>query len=277
MPPSKQVYRVQAERIGERVMRCLAGDFRPTELRPYVTLLAVVFWGLIFISWRIFPKDHHYSIMTHTFSFLGSFEPKHNPDTWWVFSIAMAFWGTCFVPLTFYFRRRFALISPKGAWAGNALFLMGCLGIVLIAFFPDAHGKVIGNLEYTHIHMKAALLVALGFGVGIPLHIALLFRDWRTGQRAGVATPFTHRRYVWPSAIWIAVIGTGLYFQIGWDFRYPQLKAAAVAAGKDFGSPWTEAMNTRYSFPLWEHLAIYSIFLFLIWCAAALSLEEEKA
>ncbi len=261
---------------GNPLKRILSGDFTPRELRYYVIFLTSVFWGLIFASWMNFPKDHHFSIMTHTFSFLGSFENKHNPERWWIFSIAMAFWGTASVPLMLYFRRRFALISPWGAAVGAFLFLAGCTGIVLIAIFPDAHGKVIGDFEYTHIHMKAAFLVAAAFGLGIPWHALLLLLDWIAGKRSGAPSAFTHGKYLWPYGLWTVMVSVAMYFQIKWEFVYAEMKAAAAASGASIGSHWSEALNTRYSFPLWENLVIYTLFIFLMWLAATLSADAAE-
>jgi hypothetical protein len=174
----------------------------------------VVFWGLIFVSWLTYPKEHHYSILTHTFSFLGSFESKHNPGAWWIFSIAMLFWGSAAIPLVLYFRRRLAVISRWGAWAGAFSMLAGCVGIMTVAMFPDAHGKVIGDFEWTHIHEKAALLVAVGFTLGILWHGALLVTDRMFRGRSAAASRFAHRKFMWPYLVWTSVVSVGLYFQI---------------------------------------------------------------
>jgi len=60
----------------------LTGRFREGGIKKYVVFESVVFWGIILMSLWSYPRDHHYSIMTHTFSFMGSFESKHNPE-WW--------------------------------------------------------------------------------------------------------------------------------------------------------------------------------------------------
>ena len=48
----------------------------------------------------------------------------------------------------------------------------------------------------------------------------------------------------------------------------------AAAAGASIGSSWSEAMNTRYSFPLWENILIYTLFLFLVWMVTALTAAD---
>ncbi|HOH43512.1 MAG TPA: hypothetical protein PLZ53_10375, partial [Candidatus Hydrogenedentes bacterium] len=60
------------------------------------------------------------------------------------------------------------------------------------------------------------------------------------------------------------ILFTASYFLIKWEFVYAQMKAAAQATGQPIGSSWSEAMNTIYSFPLWENILIYSFFVFLV-------------
>ncbi len=248
----------------------IKGNFTPRMLRRYVLIEALVFWGLIFIAWMSYPAENRYSIMTHTFSFLGSFESKHNPQRWWIFSIAMAFWGTANVPLVFYACRRFATISKWGARVGAGLFLLGGVGIVLIAIFPDARGEVIGNWEWTEIHEKAAIAVAAGFILGILWHGALLLKDVLF---SGGNSIFQHRRFIGPYLFWGVLTGTAAYYLISWEFIYADMKARAALAGVRIGSSWSEALNTRYSFPLWENVVIYTFYAFFAWFILALPNE----
>jgi len=253
----------------DTLKRCITGEFERRELRGYVAFEAALFWGLIFVCWLIYPKEHHYSIMTHTFSFLGSFASKHNPQGWWLFSIAMLFWALATVPLVFYLYRRFATSSLWGARAGAFLLLLGGVGIAIVALFPDARGEVIGHWEWTEIHEKGAILVAIGFVFGITWHGLLLVKDRVTYGAFGRNSAFNHKRLAWPYLFWFAIFGVGMYFQIKWEFVYAEMKAAAQASGERIGSHWSAALNTRYSFPLWENLVIYALFAFLIWFALA--------
>ena len=244
--------------------RYIKGNFGSIEIRRYLAFQAMVFWGLIFVCWLIYPAENRFSIMTHTFSFLGRFDSIHNPKGWWLFSMAMVFWGASSVPLVFYRYRRFAAISPRGATVGAFMFLLVCMGTVLVGLFPDSHEKVWGNLELTQVHTQAAFLIAAGSGLGIILHGALLIADALSRRQFGDA----HIRFVGPYALWSIVTGTGLYFLITWEYVYAGMKAAAVAAGRPVESSWSAALNTRYSFPLWENLAIYALFAFLVWFTA---------
>ncbi|HRZ84483.1 MAG TPA: hypothetical protein P5069_18675, partial [Candidatus Hydrogenedentes bacterium] len=64
---------------------------------------------------------------------------------------------------------------------------------------------------------------------------------------------------------------------VRWEYVYAAKKAAAAAAGASIGSSWSEAMNTRYSFPLWENILIYTLFLFLVWVVTALTASDPDA
>jgi len=246
--------------------RYIEGRFQSGELRKYVFTEAVIFWGLIFICWIVYPTAHRFSIMTHTFSFLGSFVDEHNPQGWWIFSIAMLFWGLATVPLVRYIHRHLVTISAWGAAVGAGLFLLGCAGAVGVALFPDAPGKVVGDWRWTQIHEKAAVLVFAGFGLGIPWHGLMLVR-----ARLSNAFPhFNYRTLIAPFALWFAVFGTAMYFLTKWEYVYADMKATAIEAGTPIGSSWSAALGTRYSFPLWENLVIYTLYAFLAWFALAL-------
>jgi hypothetical protein len=81
------------ESFMELLKRFLSGDLERTEIRRYLIFMTGVFWGLIFLAWLGYPAEHKYSITTHTFSFLGSYNEEHSPQWWWLFSIAMLFWS----------------------------------------------------------------------------------------------------------------------------------------------------------------------------------------
>jgi len=243
----------------------------------YLIGISTYFWGLIFLAWLSYPAEHKYSIMTHTFSFLGSFNPEHNPGWWWIFSIAMISWGLLAVPLVLYYHRRFVAISPWGAHVGAFLMFVGCAGITLVGIFPDARFNVFGPVRWTDIHEKAALMVVAGFIFGILCFGILLLKDrfFTSGNPHGI--PFEHGRLFWPYLMWSSVLAVSAYFLIRWESVYPQWKAAAAAEGRDIGSHWSAALGTRYSFPLWEQLMIYTLFAFLIWFAVVLPEDEPDA
>ena len=254
----------------DTLFRCVKGGFHREELKLYLTAVSVYFWGLIFLAWLSFPADHKFSIMTHTFSFLGSFEAKHNPQWWWIFSIAMVSWGILMVPLVFYYHRRFVAISRGGAVTGTLLLLLGCAGISMVGIFPDASPVLFGSVRWTDIHEKAALMVAAGFIFGLSCHGVLLLKDRFFMANNPHGLRFDHGKLFWPYLMWSSVLAVSAYFLIRWEFVYPQWKAAAMAEGRDIGSSWSASLGTRYSFPLWEQAMIYTLYIFLVWFALVL-------
>ncbi|HPO13455.1 MAG TPA: hypothetical protein PLI09_08425 [Candidatus Hydrogenedentes bacterium] len=253
------------------IQRLAAGKFQKLEIQRYLIVESLIFWGLILICWIIYPKENQYSILTHTFSFLGSFEKYHNPEGWWLFTVAMVFWGAATIPVVFFLCRCFAVISRWAAGIGAMLFLAGCLGIALVGLFPDAHGNVIGEWEWTDIHEKASIAVAAGFTLGILWHGLMLMVDrYVLGTRLGKAG-INYKKLLWPYVFWGIVVSVAVHFQIQSALYYAHLKAAAQAAGEPIGSQWAETIGTRYSFPLWENIVIYTLFIFIVWFALAVS------
>ncbi len=249
------------------ITRILGGHLNQTELRRYVIIKAAVFWSLIFLAWLMYPAENKYSIRTHTFSFLGSFETKHSPDWWWIFTIAMVFWGCATFPLVFYHRRRFLPISRIGANIGAFFLAVGAVNVVLVGLFPDARAEVIGSIRWTEIHEKVAVFVGVGFLLGILWHGGMILRDRFGARHFADHYPAAYRRLALPYLVWGVISAIGIGIQIRWAFVYETMKAAAAAKGEDFGSSWSEAMGTIYSFPLWENILIYALFGFLVWFA----------
>lgn len=247
--------------------RIASGHLEPTELRRYLILKAGLFWSLILLAWIMYPTENAYSIRTHTFSFLGSFETKHTPEWWWIFSIAMIWWGLATFPMVLYHRRRFTHVTRLGSNIGATFLLLGCVGVIGVGLFPDARGQIIGDWEWTDIHLKAAILVAIGFGLGILWHGGLILRDLFGPRHFAAHDPRAYRKLARPYLVWGAITFVGLAIQLRWGFVYAQMKAAADAGGEKIGSSWSEAMGTIYSFPLWENILIYALFGFLVWFA----------
>lgn len=252
------------------LVRYFTGDFNAQEIKRYLVFVCVFFWGFIFLAWLSYPKDHHYSIMTHTFSFLGSWDTKHNPQWWWLFSIAMLFWGVAGIPLVMHIYSYFQEIMPWGARLGAGLLIIGCLNIGLVGIFPDARTVLTGELRVTDIHTKVAIFAAAAFILGISWHGIMLLLDLRDRRQ------IAHRGLIAPYVFWATVLSTASYFLIKWEFVYAEMKTHAQAAGIPFGSSWSEAMNTRYSFPLWENLSIYTLFIFLVWFSLVLTQKPKS-
>ncbi|MFP4499810.1 MAG: hypothetical protein ACLFTT_02315 [Candidatus Hydrogenedentota bacterium] len=251
-------------RAGYQILR---GCFSDRVFTRYLIAKAAVFWSLIALAWWAYPAENQYSIWTHTFSFLGSFETRHSPGWWWIFSVAMFFWGVATVPVAVHLGRRFAAVWRWGAVVGVVFLLAGCMGVVGVALVPDAGATLLGALRYTEVHEKAAMLTALGFTLANLWFAVLLIADALRGRvfagRCG------YWRFVLPYLFWGGVTGLGIFFQVRWSMRYAAMREAAQAAGRPIGSSWAESLGTIDAFPLWENLLIYALYIFLIWFALA--------
>lgn len=239
-------------------------------IRGYLLVEALVFWGTVGFCYWLVPRENNFAFLSHSFSYLGGFDACHNPRWWWVFSIAMAFWGIATVPVVLYIYHRFAPISRWAARTGAIILLIGCLGIVLVGVIPTGHSTVPGGFDWILAHRRAGLLTATGFGVGVFWFEIMLFVDGFTRKRLG---QHGYWRYVWPYAFWWTMIFLTTYYLVSWMFVYERMKTEAAAAGRALQGSWTEALNTRYSIPLWENIMIITLFVFLVWLPLALPRE----
>ncbi|MBI1318448.1 MAG: hypothetical protein GC168_05780 [Candidatus Hydrogenedens sp.] len=241
----------------------------------YLALKAGIFWSLILLAWLNYPADHHYSIMSHTFSFLGSWDPEHNPDTWWIFSLAMVFWGIATVPLAGYAFRRFRPVSGWGAAVGAGFMLLGGVGVFLVGLIPDARDILLGETKYTEVHEIAALMVAAGFTLSILWFAGLIVRDRFGARHFAHGHGLGRHGFAWPYLAWAGMLAVAVGNQVRWGLMYEARKAEAAAAGTTIRSSWGESLNTVYAFPLWENLVIYTLFAFLIWFTIVLHATED--
>ncbi len=248
---------------------CLAkGDFDRPVLQRYLAVVGGIYWCLIFACWRLFP-EHKFSIMSHTYSALGSYDQSNNPQWWWLFSVAMTSWGVVMIPVVFYNFRRLAVISAGAAGMGALFMMLGGIGISLVGIFPDAGGVTFGNHEIREVHKYVALAGAGGYLLSALWFGGMLVYDVLVTGNGD----FDYKWIIPPYVILGSVFGTGVHYLLQWESVYGKLKAAAIAAGQPVPGHFGAALNTRYSFPLWENLTIWSLFIFIVWFALALPEE----
>lgn len=252
------------------MLNIVRGRFTIGTLRLYLAVEALIFWGVILLCWRRFPPENAFSIHTHTFSYLGSYELDRNPGGWWLFSIAMVFWGLASVPIVLHCLRGLAKAHTRGLRLTGAFLLTGCFGIVLVGLFPDARGPVFGSVRWTNLHYIGAVVLVLGFLIGIS-RFARALRRAAQDSTLDECLRLTFRRAQWPQRLFLGMSTVALTLLVAWIFVYEHRRAAAEAAGRVFGSPWHEAMNTPYSFPMWDNIFVQSLFIYLAWTALALS------
>jgi hypothetical membrane protein len=258
----------------ETLKRCLSGRHTPLEIRVHLAALAIVYWGLVFCAWLGLPERQNYSIMTHMLSLLGSFDDRHNPQWFWVFSVAMVYCGAAMVPIMLFIRRRFVAVSHWGAQVGVFFFLLGCAAIALTGLFPFGRGNAFGHWQWRVLHVNAAASIAVGFSIGILWHGALLLKDKFTTRALASRGRFPYLKFVGPYLVCAPVFGIAGY-RIHWKSIYEVIIASAHAPGGDTTHVWNRAMSGLGGFALLEHMAIWALTIYVIWFTVALSREPD--
>ncbi len=259
----------------EALKRWITGEHTPVEIRLHLAFLAVGYWGLVYCAFRGYTSLHPYSVMTHTLSALGSFDDGHNPKSYWLFTLAMVYCGASMIPIILYIRRKLAVVSEAGAWVGSLFFIVGCVAIILTGLFPDARGKVFGLWEYRHVHMKTAVTIAIGFGVGIIWHWILLLRDMITRGTFNTPGKLPYLKLMGPFSVTLPVF-VAIGFRLEWRYLYAAIYAALHSSGEEMRTYWGFVEKGFRSFPLLEHLSIWGLTIFVIWFAAVLPYEIEQ-
>ncbi len=225
--------------------------------------------AFFFVAWLFYPPENRFSILTHTFSFLGSFESRHNPRGFVFFSVGLLWLSLLFVPPILYRHQRLAAIWRGPARAATVCFLIGCAGLVGVALVPDARQDFLQDLSYGQVHNKAALLAYLGFLAAMTLDALVYARD-RWFPRPGPGPRLRHR-IAGPCFVSLAaVVGSALYFLSAWETRYPALHALNPQI-----KHWPGV--GLYSFPLWEWIVLVSFLAALYVLLLSLPREVPRA
>lgn len=247
-------------------------DITPKKtLARYAVFAAAVFWGLILLSRILYPARNSYSVMHNTFSCLGSLEEKHNPSRWWIFSLALGFWGFSSIPLAAYIYARFRQISVFCARTGFVLLLAGCAGIIIVGLFPYGRITLPGGIPLNRVHDRAAAVTAGFFIAGILWHAGMLSADALKARSMKSRPLLASKSVLGPYILFFTALLPALYFRIKWRFVYAEIKFTAETEGASVGSAWGEALGTIYSFPLWQHICIAALFIFMLWLPLSIS------
>jgi len=247
-----------------RFKRFVSGNHTPGEIRCHLALLAIVFWALIACARLGYPAENAYSIHRETFSAMGSFEHGNNPHWFWVFSIAMIYCGALLMPVVRYIHRRIRAISRVGAGIGAFFFYLGSLGMIVVGLFPYAHATIIGDWKWEHFHMVGASFLIIGFVPGILIHGGLVLKDALTQKKLSTGKDSPYRRLIGPFLLCAPVMGFVAY-NIHWASVFAAIKALVVASGHGFVHDITHAMYRFGGIPILEHVAIWSLTIFIIW------------
>ncbi|HMF29857.1 MAG TPA: DUF998 domain-containing protein [Candidatus Lokiarchaeia archaeon] len=231
------------------VWQVVTGHFSSRGLQAYLIIVTGVFVLFVALAWITYPAANHFSIMTDTFSFLGSSNPDHNPPGWFNFSIAFVATGILLLPLTFYRNRAMKQVSRAGAALSALFYLATSIGIAGIGIFPDTSGgSFFGDLNSGQIHNEMALIAFVGFGVALLLDFFWLVKDRIPHLRGQQVVPL--RRWVAPYLIFFTVVVLDASTQLYWS---------ATCTSNCWPGPFP------FSFPFWEWVTIIMIFVVLFW------------
>ncbi len=240
--------------------RYLSGGHNAAEIRWHLALLIAGYWGLVLCAWLGYPAENHFSVMTRMLSALGSFEDRHNPHWYWVFSVAMVYCGVCMVPVMLYVRRRLSAVSAWGASVGAFFFLAGCGAIVLTGLFPYAHRDFLG-WQLAHLHMNAAALITACFTLGVLWHGVLLLQDRFSRNTYGRQGGHSYLRFIGPFVICAPVM-----FAVGQRIRWQAVLDGDMSA----------ALGGMAHFPFLEYIAIWTLSVFVVWFTVVLPHPGES-
>lgn len=230
----------------------------PPTLAKYLGLVTVAASLFLFLARVTYPPENAYSIMTETFSTLGSSDADNNPRGWYFLSIFFFLAAVLLVPVHLQRYNLMKSISKYGSLLSLGFYLVSSAGLVLLAVFPDnGGGSFFGDLSQGKIHNFVSLFAFGGFGVGMLLDFFWYLKD-RLPTLGGTRR-FPARLWAPPYAVFFAVVISFAYTQIYWDVTC----TAHCWPGDGI-----------YSFPLWEWIAIGMIFVVLFWIVLALTKIE---
>jgi hypothetical membrane protein len=233
----------------------LRGQFTPRGIRRYVGASFGAFALQIGLAIALFPPEEQYHIMTDAISYLGDFT---RTPTWWLFSTAMITAAVTNVPLLLHIYRGMRERVPRDAAIGLACLLIGSLGAVGVAFFPDVYSIT----AFVVRHHRAAFFMFGGYLAGINGFAGLFHRDvYHLGRNL---RPLANR----------VPFGSYIGYLITWALL---LTTHFMAVAQ--GLPWPRP--GIYSFSLWEWILLIFTCLFVYSLALAVpaakrSTEDSK-
>lgn len=234
---------------------CVTGHFTRKQLLKFMLIAGLIFLTLFLTSLILFPKSLHYSILTHTISYLGDY--TKNPSGWLFFSLSFIIIGLSFIPLILYIHRRVILIEKIWGRLGSLLLIGGSIGVILIAFFPDVHGADFFNdMSLGKIHVLISFFTVILFLAGFTVYGILFLVNAYPSIHGGKPDiyPNARTRYVFFA---IAFFGLGT------------LITQIISNLRDY--PWPGP--GIYSFPLWEWFLSFTFFISIYWLAYTLPNE----
>ncbi|CAL6002196.1 DUF998_domain-containing protein [Hexamita inflata] len=254
-PNSKSSQSNRFSKYDNAIFRYICGYLTPQQQIVHSVVGFVLIWCIYGASYYTFNLSNYpqqYSIMTSTFSFLGSWDSERNPKGWYWFTIGMILSFFVEIPLLMYVYQRLKHVDLKLAKVSLVFWFMGVCAQFLVGCFPDANSIIFGKIKFTDIHTSVAIITFLSLLVGAPINGALVAYDRpRSCKKIGKKNMLNHRH----TDICIGLINA--IFCISLVF---------CGLGQLIGKISTQSIkNTIWSFPLWENVVIFTLYLYLIW------------
>jgi hypothetical protein len=224
----------------------IKGYFDSNELLLWIIVQASLYALFLYIAYRYHIKSNPYSIMKHTMSFLGSHLERRNPKGWFFFSIGMIIMGIMFFPLILYYHHRMLIISEWAAWLGTILQILGTIGIILVALFPDNEEEesFYKDLQSGKLHNVFAGILFVGLGIGNLWFGGMFVYDALWGDHI-----FNSVRLIPPYVFFVIILAIGGFLQLKWAKICKKDTTKVIFPGEGL-----------YSFPLLEWTLILYVF-----------------
>jgi len=249
----------------------LRAEFDRPLLVRYILFAGLLVWFFIALAYIAYPASE-YSILEHTFSYLGSFDEDRNPEGWYFFSIALFCAAIVFAPLMIYRNRRIRIIEPISGYLILILELIGCIGIFLVGVFPYTGMDYFQDLENRQMHNLVSIFAFGGYGLGIIWESLLMGKDrfakWPLSFGKGGQKKLDHTKLQYPYIIFFAIVFLTGGFLGGWEIYYPIVHAQDPSIGHWPGIG-------PFAFPLWEWILIVYLFVFFYWTSLVLPEKVE--
>ncbi|CAL6063548.1 Conserved_hypothetical protein [Hexamita inflata] len=244
-----------------KVWNFICGYLTPVQLLVYSLVGFTVIWCIYGAAYYTYNLSNHYSIMSCTFSFLGSWDDDSNPIGWYWFTIGMCSSFFIEMPIIMYVYQRVKHINKKIALCGNIFWVLGVCAQFLVGCFPSSSTIIFGTTKFRDIHNPTATVTFSALLVGAPCYAALVGYDRPTScKKIGKGNILNHRYTDICIGIVIQIMIVALIILGLWQIVYPIM----YAKDPTIGSNWSAAMNTIWSFPLWENVIIITLYLYLI-------------
>ncbi|MCP4761037.1 MAG: hypothetical protein GY870_04595, partial [archaeon] len=193
------------------ILEIISGQFEIGELIVYIPIQITLLLLCMFIAYLYYPKENHYSIMTHTISFLGVWTDDRNPKGWYWLTIGEIIYATMNIPLYLYLHSKMILIG-WGAYIGFALAMISTIAMILVALIPDNENeKLFNKFEYDPIHNAIAAVAILGSLLTILWYGILFLLDFFIGAKL-----YSSNSILTIYLIFLIIVAGFFYTQLKW-------------------------------------------------------------